>query len=474
MSAHPGHAIPDEAMQQKLRALPSVDELLKRPFVTAMINLRGRALLVRATRLAVGNVRARIKAGGDSHVSDEDIEHAIHTLSRPSLQRVINATGVVLHTNLGRAPISRAALQGAVEVAAGYSTLEFDLQAGERGSRYTHASKLISELLGAEDALVVNNCAAAVLLALSALCAGREAVVSRGELVEIGGGFRIPEVVAQGGARLREVGTTNRTRIRDYEKACGPETGVLIKIHQSNFAQVGFTESVTVAELVQLGRERGLPVLVDAGTGRVVSLPGVGDDGVDIRGALRDGADLCMFSGDKLLGGPQAGVLAGKRALIAACREHPLCRALRVDKMTLAVLEATLRLYLDGREDEIPAVHMLRLTPEALRPRADALLRALSGTALKADIETVSAKAGGGTLPLTEFPSLAVRLTLQGVGAKKLSDMLRACEPPVVARVEEERVLLDLRTVQPEEDAALLAALQRVAATRVNGGVSSC
>jgi len=445
-----------DVIQQRLRMLPAVDEVLKRPLALTLVQQHGRPVVVRAVRAALQEARATIQAGAEGVLDDVTLTRALEALMQPSLRRVINATGVVLHTNLGRAPLPQAALDAVVRVGAGYSNLEFDVATGERGSRYVHAAGLLRELLGVEDALVVNNCAAAVLLALSSLCNGKEAIVSRGELVEIGGAFRIPDVIQQGGAILKEVGTTNRTRAGDYEQALGPHTGALLKVHQSNFAVVGFTESVDVTQLQALGKRAAVPVLVDLGTGRLTLSPGALGAEPTVQDVVKAGADLVMFSADKLLGGPQAGILAGRAALVERCRRHPLCRALRVDKLTLAALEATLRLHRDGRDAEIPALAMLAATPEMLRARARGwldLVHALPG--VTARLVEVTSRPGGGTLPLVEIPSVALGLRVEGCSADGLASRLRALSPPVVARTQEDELLLDPRCVLPDEDTLL-------------------
>jgi L-seryl-tRNA(Ser) seleniumtransferase len=426
-------------------------------------------LVVAAVRAALAHARQLVRDGGNAWVSDQAVMDHVQRLSRPSLQRVINATGVVLHTNLGRAPLAKEALRAALEVGGGYSNLEFDLAGGQRGSRYDHVKDLLCELLNVEDALVVNNCAAALLLALSTHCSGRTAVVSRGELVEIGGGFRIPDVIRQGGARLLEVGTTNRTRLSDYESAISLDTGVLLKVHQSNFALIGFTESVPVNALAQLAAERNLPVMVDLGSGRLADLGTLSAQEPSVQDTVKAGASVVTFSGDKLLGGPQAGVLVGKSQLIAPCREHPLCRALRVDKLTLAALGATLRLQRDGRQDEIPAVRMLNENLLALRERAESLL-GTGDLRNMLEIVNVSTRPGGGTLPQAEVASVALSIRPSRMGADALCRALREAEVPVVARIEENAVLLDLRTVLPEEDVTLREMLEGVLSGRGRDG----
>ena len=356
---------------------------------------------------------------------------------RPSLRRVLNATGVLVHTNLGRAPLADAALARVAEVGAGYSNLEYDLEGGERGSRQDHLAGLLQRLTGAEAALVVNNNAAAVLLALAALAEGREVVVSRGELIEIGDGFRIPDVLARSGARLVEVGTTNRTRAADYEAAIGPDTAVLLRVHQSNFRVVGFSEQPRLADLAAIARAHELPLVDDLGSGALVQ---VGDEPTPAE-SLRAGADLVCFSGDKLLGGPQAGVVVGRADLVERLRRHPLQRALRADKLTLAALEGTLALALDPRtRDEVPVLRMLHEPIEAVRARAERLASLVGG-----EVEETVARVGGGALPLAELPSAACAVE------EALAEPLRLGEPPVVAVVRDGRTLLDCRTLTDAE-----------------------
>jgi L-seryl-tRNA(Ser) seleniumtransferase len=385
------------------------------------------------------------------------------------LRRVINATGVVLHTNLGRAPLPPLALSRIREVAGGYCNLEYRLEEGERGSRHEHTAELLAGLTGAEAHLVVNNNAAAVLLALSALCAGREVVVSRGELVEIGGSFRVPDVMRASGARLREVGTTNRTHRADYEAAIGPESAALLKVHRSNFAVLGFVAEVGLAELAALARERGLLSLCDLGSGALVRLDGPGGEPT-VRQVVGAGIDLCTFSGDKLLGGPQAGIVCGRRALIERLRRHPLQRALRPDKLTLIALAATLELYRDAGPDgpDLPALRMLRAPAAAIRARAERLLEEARARALPAgvvlEVVPVQSAAGGGSLPLYEPPSFALSVSGGaggGLSEEGLHRALRRGEPPVVARSLGGRLVIDLRTVQDAEVPELAGALHR-------------
>src|ERR671935_1851740 len=377
----------------RLHELPSVDELARHERLAG----EPAPLAVEAARAALARAREEIKAG---QYPGDLVERAVRELERaraPSLRRALNATGVIVHTNLGRAPLAEAALERALEVGRSYSNLEYDLSAGTRGSRQDHAASILRRLTGAEAALVVNNNAAAVMLALAALAEGREVLVSRGELIEIGDGFRIPDVLVRSGARLREVGTTNRTRAADYERAIGPETGALLRVHQSNFRLVGFTEQPTVADLAEVGKRHGLPLVDDLGSGVLTELA----DEPSAKQSLAAGADLVCFSGDKLLGGPQAGIVVGRADLVERLRRHPLQRALRADKLTLAALEGTLALYLDAPE-RVPVVRMVREGPAAVRARAERLAAAVGG-----DVEETVARAGGGALPLAELPSYA-------------------------------------------------------------------
>jgi len=418
----------------RLRDLPSVDELAR---------TSDDPLAVEAARVVVARARERIRAGTDPGDLGEELRAQLRAARAPRLRRVLNATGVIVHTNLGRAPLAEAALEHVAHAAAGYSNLEYDLDAGARGSRQTHVAELLHRLTGAEAALVVNNNAAAVLLALAALAEGREVVVSRGELIEIGDGFRIPDVLARSGARLREVGTTNRTRAADYDAAVGPETAVLLRVHQSNFRVVGFTELPTVEELSHVARSHGLVLVDDLGSGALVD---VGDEPT-ARASLSAGADLVCFSGDKLLGGPQAGIVVGRGELVERLRRHPLQRALRADKLTLAALEGTLRLALEA-PDEVPVLRMLREPAESVRARAERLAALVGG-----EVEETIARAGGGALPLAELPSYACAVE------QELAQPLRAGDPPVVGIVRDGRLLLDCRTLTDAEVVAVAAAI---------------
>ena len=425
----------------ELRDLPSVDELAR-----AVDD----PLAVDAARTVLARAREEIQAGVEPGDLPERMREELHAVRAPSLRRVLNATGVIVHTNLGRAPLAEEALARVLETARGYSNLELDLRDGVRGSRQDHVAGILRRLTGAEAALVVNNNAAAVLLALAALAEGREVVVSRGELIEIGDGFRIPDVLARSGARLVEVGTTNRTRAGDYERAIGPETALLLRVHQSNFRVVGFAEQPRLAELAAVARRHDLPLVDDLGSGVLASdnlLRAEGEPSA--RESLAAGADVVCFSGDKLLGGPQAGIVAGRADLVERLRRHPLQRALRADKLTLAALEGTLRLYLDAPQ-RIPVLRMLRQDVAAIRARAERLAAAVGGT-----VEETVGRAGGGALPLAELPSFACAVD------ESLAAPLRAGEPPVVGIVRDGRLLLDCRTLADEEVDEVAAAVRR-------------
>jgi L-seryl-tRNA(Ser) seleniumtransferase len=444
--------------KERLRGLPAVDAVLRGPAGKVLAGRHGQTAATAAIREVLGRLRQEITAGENPETSEATVVAAAsRLLTGRGLQRVVNATGVILHTNLGRSVLSERSAAAVVGAARNYSNLEYDLASGTRGSRYDHAVPLLKELTGAEDALVVNNCAGATLLALSALVANApeapEVIVSRGQLIEIGGGFRIPEVLGLSGARLREVGTTNRTRLSDYEEAIGENTRAILWVHPSNFDIRGFTESVGVAELASLG----LPVVADLGSGALLPL---GDE-PRAQNAVRDGAELVVFSGDKLLGGPQAGIAVGSSRLVSAMRRHPLARALRADKLCLAALEATLSAYLEGTaQSELPTLVMLHSPVQEIEQRARRLAEELAQAApeLEVDAAPSVARSGGGTLPTHEIPSFAVRLG--GTDAESLSERLREAVPPVVGRVHEGRLWLDVRTLLPGEEGAVVGAVR--------------
>ena len=443
------------------RALPSVGSLLESESLRALLAAEPRSLVAGAVRAVVDAARRDPSRAPESDAEwTRAVERAVESRRRPSLRPVINATGVVLHTNLGRAPLAASARAAVAAIAEGFSNLEYDLDRGARGSRHSHAVALLRELTGAEDAMVVNNCAAALLLALGELAAGREAIVSRGELVEIGGSFRVPEIVAKSGATIVEIGTTNRTHLDDYRRALNPRTGAILKVHRGNFAIEGFVAEVGVRELLPVAREAGVPIVHDLGSGLLLALDEHGLSGeITARDALRAGASLVTMSGDKLLGGPQAGIIVGESALVARLRANPLARALRVDKLTLAALEATLALYRDPARAvrEIPALAMLTAPLATIRARADAIVARL-GTRARV-VESI-ATVGGGAFPTAKIPSAAI--ALEG-NAGELAATLRAAPLPVIGRIESDTLLLDLRSVPETDDARLVAALEQVA-----------
>lgn len=454
----------------RLRALPKVDELLASERIASELARNPRSLVVEAIREAIEFARTGILAGGAAPAGVEAlVDAALAALaqkSRGSLVRVINATGIVVHTNLGRSVLSPAAVEAVAAVAQGYSTLEYDLESGARGSRHTHVEGLICRLTGAEAAMAVNNNAAAVLLGISALARGGEVIVSRGQLVEIGGSFRIPDITAESGAKMIEVGTTNKTHLRDYENAITEDTRLLLKVHSSNFRVVGFTEEIALEELVRLGAANGIPVFEDQGSGVLIDLrpfglpyePTVGE-------ALAAGAALVSCSGDKLLGGPQAGILAGRADIIARLKKHPMARALRLDKMTLAALEVTLRLYLDSERavEEIPTLRMLTMSADKVRATAEELesrIATACGSAAGVRVVDSVARAGGGALPMADIPSAAVAITPAGMSVVDLERKLRLGEPAVIARISEDRLLLDARTLLEDELEPVAAAVK--------------
>jgi L-seryl-tRNA(Ser) seleniumtransferase len=455
------------------RRVPSVTQVLAAPAVQPLTAVHGRERVVAAVRSSIAELRQRLSQGEavDGDTSPDAVAAGValrlEREERPPLRRVINATGIVLHTNLGRAPVADEAARAAHEAARGYLNLELDLETGKRSSRQNAVREELRKLTGAESATAVNNNAAATVIVLRALCAGREVILSRGQLIEIGGSFRIPEILAVSGATLREVGTTNITRLSDYERAVGPTTGAIMRIHPSNYRVGGFTRSVPLAELVALGKKHNLPVIDDVGSGALIDFGRFGFTGEPVvRESVAAGADLVLFSGDKLLGGPQAGVIVGRRELIQRVEKDPLMRAFRLDKMTLAALAATLRLY--RTEDEalrsVPVLRMLATPEEELRRRAEALAAALVGVnGLSAEVRRDEAYVGGGSLPEQTMPSWVVAVSAAGLSDEELAQRLRRGEPAVVGRLQQGRLLLDVRTVLPGQDAELVEALRHAA-----------
>jgi len=451
-----------------VRQIPSIEQLRQRPALLALEMQFGRTAVVDALRAAAADLRARVAAGESAPEDvaatlEAEMSARLASMAAPSLRAVINATGVILHTNLGRAPLARAAVER-VAALAGSTNLEYDLEEGRRGRRDVHAERLLCHLLGAEAAVVVNNNAAATLLTLAATAAGREVIVSRGELVEIGGGFRVPDVMAQSGAILREVGTTNRTRTADYAAAIGERTAAILRVHPSNFRIEGFAARPDLADLAALAHRFNLPMIEDIGSGWIGELPppaALGDEPAP-RSSIAAGADAVLFSADKLLGGPQAGIIAGRASLIEAVRRHPLMRAVRVDKMTYAALEATLQEYAAGRAAEtIPVARMLALGVTAIRHRAQVLIDGLHGTVAGEILDGFST-VGGGSAPGSALATALVAVSHTSMSATQLEARLRRSTPPVVARIQDGRVVLDLRTVAPADDATLVQVLSGI------------
>ncbi len=473
------------APSELFRKLPSVDDVMRVSAVRTLAASYGHDSAADATRAVLSRLRQEITSGLLNANALElalsglagAVENQLRRALGYSLRPVINATGVILHTNLGRAPLSDKAIEHIRETAASYSNLEFDLGAGARGKRDIHVDRLFRRLLGEESGdakspkpaaistIVVNNNAAAVLLALNTVAEGAEVIVSRGELVEIGGSFRIPDVMVKSGAILREVGTTNRTRTADYERAITERTRLLLRVHRSNFEITGFTEQASIAELVALARKRGIPLMEDLGSGALFDLRSIGISGEPgVLDSLRSGVDIVTYSGDKLLGGPQAGLISGTSELVARMRSNSLFRALRVDKLIYAALEATLLAYVRRDHDAIPTLRMMRLSKEAIGQRAEALAARVVAPNLKLEILDGESLLGGGAAPSSVLPTRLLALSCEALSADELAAQLRGSEPPIIARVEEGRVLLDLRTVFPEQDAAVVVALNRILA----------
>lgn len=460
----------DSDRQSALRQLPKIDEVLAREDVSALSVPRW--AVVEAVRREVDAQRQAILDGASltPEVTFDAVRRRSEQLVQPSLRKVINATGVVLHTNMGRAPLAPAVIERIEQVARGYSNLEYDLEAGRRGSRHGHLVELMRAVTGAEDAVAVNNNAGAVMLCLATLAAGKEVIVSRGELIEIGGSFRVPDVMKMSGATLVEVGTTNKTHLRDYESAITDNTALLLKVHRSNFEVVGFTAEVSVEELAELGRNSGVTSMFDLGSGSLLEATHLAGLGLapepSVKAVVASGIDLVSFSGDKLLGGPQAGIIAGRAQAVAAVRKHPMMRALRPDKMSIAGLEATLALYRDGRSDEVPGVAMLSAPLNELRARADAMLGQIGDAPNSVSVELVACEStvGGGAMPMTSLPSWAIALSPAEKSATSLAAIdaaLRANEVPIVGRITDDRMVLDVRTLLNTDEISVVVAAVR-------------
>ncbi len=457
-----------------LRTLPAIDRLLGTSQLTELEQTQPHLLIREAAQKTVDELRQQI-LDKQAPLPDLDLDAVaglvatkVAAMAKPSLRKVINVTGTLLHTNLGRAPLCSDALLAINAVAQGYSNLEYDLDAGQRGKRFTHVEELICRLTGGEAATVVNNNAGAVMLALAALAGGHSAIVSRGELIEIGGSFRIPEIMAASGVKLVEVGATNKTHLKDYANAIDKETALILKVHTSNYRILGFTEAVSGEELAELAHQHDIPVLEDLGSGLLIDLTPYGlPREPTVREALKTGIDLVTFSGDKLLGGPQAGILVGKRDVIDKVRKHPMARALRIDKLTLAALEATLRLYLDPQKAlaQIPTLKMLSLPASELQQQCETLLPKIMesiGHAGDCTIIAATATVGGGALPLAKLPGRAIAVTPKNMSVNELITRLRSCDPAVIGRVQDDQFLIDPRTLNNDDEKLLLLALTQV------------
>ena len=449
---------------QALRQIPPVNDVLRsekladfrpilnQPFVAAILDR-----VLADTRRELAQTKSLVSRAELTSAIAERVAHRIRESLKPSLRRIINASGVVLHTNLGRAPLPERAIEHLREVSTGYSNLEFDLEQGKRGKRDVHVGRTLIQLLECEAAIVVNNNAAAVLLVLNTLGEGGEVIVSRGEQIEIGDSFRIPEIMARSGTRLREVGTTNRTRIKDYERAINEHTRLLLRVHPSNFRMIGFTERPPLEEFAELGKRRNIPTFEDLGSGCVSDpIPGIADEPI-AAGSIRAGIDVISFSGDKLLGGPQAGIIAGKKLYVEKIRQNPLFRALRVDKLTISVLEFVLRAYLCGKTEEIPVWRMLQASAAELKHRAESFAGRVGEKAKPLELKSV---VGGGSAPETYLPSWGVALDFPGISDAELERRLRNSEPPVIVRLEEGRVILDFRTIFATDEDELLGIIR--------------
>lgn len=459
-----------------LRRIPKVDEVLQKEPLFVFFEDKGQSVVTEAAREAIDALRAEIMKAGDDELDSFDVSRlsadavaleAVKVLEENdanNLIAAINATGTILHTNLGRAPLCKEAVENVARVSKGYSNLEYDVKAGKRGSRHDIVSEILAELTGAEDAMMVNNNASATMLVLSTMGAGKECVVSRGELVEIGGAFRIPDIMEQSGATLKEVGTTNKTKISDYEKAYDEErTGAFMKVHKSNYDVVGFTEEATLEELVELGREKNVPVIYDMGNGLMVDMSAYGLSEPNVPASLATGIDVILFSGDKLLGGPQAGIIAGKAEWIKKMKKHPLARAIRVDKMTFAAMEETLKKYRDEKVAlrDIPVLSMISASPEEMKAKAERLLKVIEEKTEGYSLEVAAVKdqIGGGSAPMVRLPGYAVSVTSDSCTTKAIERLLRKSSIPVIARINDDRLLLCVRTIMEDEFDAVAEAL---------------
>lgn len=461
---------------EMLRSLPGVDRMLERLKTVSAFDGVPRSLQIAAIRAVVDTVRSEILESQNGPTQEaisesfllERIQSKVRQLMSPNVKHLVNATGVIVHTNLGRSLLAAEALSNLMVIGGGYSNLEFNLETGKRGSRYSHVEDLLCEITGAQSAMVVNNNAGAVLLCLDTLAKGRDVIVSRGELVEIGGSFRIPDVMAKSGAQLKEVGTTNRTHLKDYENAIDDETGMLLKVHTSNYSVVGFTASVGLDELVKLGQAYQLPVMEDLGSGTFIDFSKYGlQKEPMVQESIRSGADIVTFSGDKLLGGPQAGIIAGSEVVVDKIKKNPLTRALRIDKLTLAALESTLKFYRDEEKAvaSIPTLRMMTLSSKALERQAELLQRVLTDLnekRLKIERLNAFSRVGGGSLPLVRLPTCCVGVEIQGVSANSLDRLLRESDPPVIGRIENDKFLMDVRTMQPGDRDSVAGVFKRI------------
>ncbi|PIE35540.1 L-seryl-tRNA(Sec) selenium transferase [candidate division KSB3 bacterium] len=458
--------------QQLLRQIPKVDDVLHIPEIHSFLENVPRPVVVESIRQALASLRQNILEGNVHTFSFEHLLESIRAQvvkrQERHLKRVINGTGIIVHTNLGRSNLSQKAIEAVTEAAGAYSNLEYDLQAGERGSRYSHIEGVLCDLLGCEAALVVNNNAAAVLLVLSTLAKGKEAIISRGELVEIGGSFRVPDVMQQGGCILRDVGATNRTHLRDYERAITEQTGLLLRVHTSNYRIVGFTHSVSLEDLKVLSLQAGIPLVEDMGSGLLIKLtqPGLADEPT-VQESLAAGVDVVTFSGDKLLGGPQAGIIVGKKQYIEQIKQHPLNRALRIDKMTLAALEVTLShyRYQEDALQHIPTLQMIEVKRENLQKKAESLLEQFRKASLPASLVEASSQVGGGALPIQQLPTYCVCLELLNVSPNQIASRLRRGTPPIIGRIVKDRYLLDVRTLDDSEFPTVVEQIRQMVVT---------